>query len=270
MLKLWPIAFITFKEGIRNKAVYGVMLLSLFLLSTNFFMAGIVIKDMGKITVDLALSSVSLAGFLIVFFVSINLMAKDLDRRTIYTILSRPVSRARYMVGKFLGMVLLLAVLLLLVSIAALLSILVFKLYFQTGSERFTWSTIMLSLFFILLSYVVLTALAFLFSSFASTSFTTLILTLISYLIGQSLEEMRTLIGISQKGLTSIPAITKDIFAAAYYLFPNLSLFDLKLQAAHGLYIPWSYALWTTAYGVIYACLALAFAALIFKRREFA
>lgn len=269
MNKLWPIALVTFKEGVRNRSVYGIFLLALFLLCANFFTTGMALKDTGKITIDIALSSVSLAGLLLVLFVGINLIAKDMDRRTIFMILSRPISRSQYLIGKFLGVAMLIAATLLMLSVMAMLSIIVFKLQLPDGNQPFSWTSISVSLFFIMLSYILLSALSFLFSSFASTSFITLLLTVVSYLIGISLEEIRTLIGASKTGIAEVPELTSHVVQIVSYLLPNLSLFDVKLQAAHGLPIEGRYIVWTTLYGIVYVCLTTAIAALIFRKKEF-
>src|SRR6266571_3348474 len=105
MKPLFPIAAITFKEGIRNRAIYGISIIALLMLVVNFLISQMIMREVGKVAVDIALSTVSFSGLLLVFFVGINLMAKDLDRKTIYMVLARPISRTQYMDGKFLGMV---------------------------------------------------------------------------------------------------------------------------------------------------------------------
>ncbi len=109
MSPLWPIALITFKEGTRNRAFYGISLIAFLMMGAAFFISGMVMRDVGKVAVDMALSTVSFAGLLLVLFVGIDLMAKDLDKRTIYMVLARPISRQQYIVGKFLGISLLIA-----------------------------------------------------------------------------------------------------------------------------------------------------------------
>ena len=120
MTVLWPIAMITFKEGIRNRAIYGISLFALLLLVANLLVSGMMFQSAGKAAVDIALSAVSFSGLLLVLFVGINLIAKDLDRRTIYMVLARPISRAQYIIGKFFGMVLLIAFAMVVLSVLAM------------------------------------------------------------------------------------------------------------------------------------------------------
>jgi Cu-processing system permease protein len=269
MNQLWPIAATTFKEGIRNRAMYGISLLALLLLVANFLVSGMIMQEVGKVAVDMALSTVSFAGLLLVLFIGITLLAKDLDRKTIYMVLARPISRSQYIVGKFLGMVLLIVVAMLFLGCFALVSILMVKLAYPGYFPRFSWLLVCLSLSFTTMSLILVSALSFLFASFASTSFISLMLTIISYLIGNSLNEVKALVEAPQIGGAETSPVIVKVVQAAYYLFPNLSFFDIKTQAAHGLAVSCSYILWTVSYGVVYASLAIALACFVFSKREF-
>ncbi|HWR71660.1 MAG TPA: ABC transporter permease [Nitrospirota bacterium] len=270
MTTLWPIALITFKEGIRNKALYGISLLVLLLLAANFFISGMIMQEVGKVAVDMALSTVSFSGLLLVLFVGINLMAKDLDKRTIYMVLSRPISRSQYIIGKFFGMTLLIVTTIAFLSVFAVLSLLVLKGMYPNYFDRFSLPLVLQALFFTTFMLVLLSALSFLFASFTSTSFITLVLTVISYIIGQSLTDVKTIVEAPQAVGIKVSPLTVKLVQAAYYLFPNLSFFDIKTQAAHGLSIPLSSAAWIVLYGLIYTALSITLAALIFRKKEFA
>jgi Cu-processing system permease protein len=270
MTVLWPIAFITFKEGIRNRALYGIMLFALLLLIAIFLISDMVMQEVGKVAVDMALSAVSLSGLLLVLFVGINLMAKDLDKRTIYMVLSRPISRSQYIVGKFLGMVLLLVTTIAVLSVFAVLSIIMIKLMYPGYFDNFSLPLIFQALIFTTLMLVLLSATSFLFASFTSTSFITLVLTVIVYIIGQSLTDVKALVEAPQTVGIKVSSITVKAVQAAYYIFPNLSFFDIKTQAAHGISIPISSSIWTVLYGLIYTSLCITIAALVFRKKEFA
>jgi len=270
MTSLWPIAFITFKEGIRNRAIYGITLFALLLFGATALVATMVPREVGKVSVDMALSTISFSGLLIVLFVGINLMAKDLDKRTIYTVLARSVSRPQYIVGKFLGMVLLITVTTLSLSVMAMAATFILKMTHAEFFTRFSWSMIALSVFLTTLMLILLSAVSFLFASFTSTSFITLVLTIITYIIGQSISGVKALIESPPQALGfTVSPVTMKLVQAAYYLFPNLSLFNIKLQAAHDLPVATSYVVWTVLYGVVYICLAITLAALIFRKKEF-
>lgn len=267
MTILWPVALITLKEGMRNRAFYGITIIALMLSIANFLICGMIPQEVGKVAVDIALSTVSFSGLLLVLFVGINLMAKDLDKRTIYTVLSRPISRSQYIIGKFVGMVLLIVAAVFCVSIIAMLSVLMIKMSYPGYFPRFSWSLVLLALAFITLSLVLLSALSF-FASFTSSSFVTLVLTMISYIIGQSLTEVKALVESSATASIHPSAVIVKLVQTAYYLFPNLSFFDIKIQAAHALPLSSSYIFWCTTYGLVYTVLIVWAAALIFRKRE--
>ncbi len=270
MTALWPIALITFKEGIRNRAIYGITLFALMLFGATALAATMIPREVGKVSIDMALSTISFTGLLIVLFVGINLMAKDLDKRTIYTVLSRPISRSQYIVGKFFGMVLLIAVTMGILSLLALGAIALLKIAIASYFTRFSWSLIVLSVFLTILMLILLSAVSFLFSSFTSSSFITLVLTIITYIIGQSLSGVKALVESppQELGFTVSP-VTMKMVQAAYYIFPNLSLFDIKLQASHTLSVSSSFVIWTVVYGIVYIALSITLAALIFRKKEF-
>lgn len=269
MTTLWPIAYITFKEGIRNRAMYGISIVALLLLVANFLLSGMIMQDVGKVAVDMALSTVSFSGLLLVLFVGINLMAKDLDKRTIYMVLSRPISRSQYIMGKFFGMALLILATVIILSIFACISIFLVKITYPNYFARFSWPLVFLALGFITLTLLMLSSLSFLFSSFTSTSFIALVLTVISYVIGQSLSDVKALVEAPQIVGIQVSSATVKIVQAAYYLFPNLSILDIKTQAAHGLAVSPSFIFWALTYGIIYTSLIITLAAVIFRKREF-
>lgn len=269
MSGLWAVTVVTFREGIRNRAFYGISLIAMLLLAANLVVAGLVPQGVGKVAVDIALSTVSFAGLLVVLFIGINLVAKDLDRKTIYMVLSRPISRQGYIVGKFFGTAALVVAAVAVVGLFAAASIIITKLSFPTYFPRFAWDGVVLAIGYSALSLVLLTAVSLLFASFASNSFITLVLTVIVYVIGHSLSDVKALLeGGTQVAVDAAGPMVK-VVQAAYYLFPNLSLFDLKMQAAHALPIPAAYLGWVALYGFGYSAFVLALAALVFSRREF-
>lgn len=266
---IWPIAVITFKEGIRNRAIYGISIFALLLLGANLLISGMIMQEVGKVAVDMALSTISFTGLLLVLFVGINLMAKDLDKKTIYMVLSRPISRPQYIIGKFLGVILLILTTISILSIFAIISLFMVKLSYPGYFPRFSWPMVLLAISFITIALILLSALTFLFASFSSTSFITLVLTVVSYIIGQSITDVKALVEAPQTVGIKVSSVTVKVVQAAYYIFPNLSIFDVKLQAAHGLPISWSYVFWAVSYGVVYTCLTIILAGIIFRRREF-
>jgi ABC-type transport system involved in multi-copper enzyme maturation permease subunit len=270
MKPLLSLAVITFKEGIRSRAMYGISLLALILMIVNVLISSMMMQDVGKVAVDMALSTVSFVGLLLVLFVGINLVAKDLERKTIYMVLARPISRSQYIWGKFMGIAALIVISVVILGLFAIASIVFLKGSYPEFFTRFSWLVLLLSLSFTTMSLIIVSAMSFLFASFSSTSFISLVLTIVSYLIGSSSSEVKALLEIPHDiGDRSSPIILYGV-KVAYYVFPNLSLFDIKTQAAHGLAISASYVFWTFSYGVAYCLIILLLASFIFNKREFA
>ncbi len=270
MRSLWPIALITFKEGIRNRAIYGISMFAFLLFGATALVATMIPREVGKVSVDMALSTISFTGLLIVLFVGINLMSKDLDKRTIYTVLSRPISRSQYILGKFLGMLLLITATTIILSLMAMADLAILKMTHSEFFTRFSWSKIALSVALTILMLILLSSVSFLFASFTSSSFITLVMTIITYIIGLSTSGVKALVESPSSVLgLGVSPVTLKLVQAAYYLFPNLSLFNIKLQAAHDLPVSTSYVAWTVFYGVIYISLSITLAALVFRKKEF-
>jgi Cu-processing system permease protein len=269
MNPIWPIAVITFKEGTRNRAFYGISIIALLLMLAAFLLSGMIMRDVGKVAVDMALSTVSFAGLLLVLFVGIDLMAKDLDKRTIYMVLARPISRQQYIFGKFIGIALLILTTVFILSLFGEMSIVLIKWANPNYFPRFAWGPVFLAEAFIALSLMIISALSVLFASFSSSSFITLVLTILSYLIGQSTNSVKAIVDAPGSAGITVSPVTVKLVQAAYYTFPNLSLFDLKTRAAHGLSVPVTYLFWTLLYGIVYICLVTLFASIIFKKKEF-
>jgi len=104
---LRAIAWITFLEGLRNKSVYGITLLAGLMMAFSVALSGMIMRDVGKVATDFALSTATFAALLVVLFVGITILARDMERKTIYLALSRAVPRSRYLLGRYAGLCLL-------------------------------------------------------------------------------------------------------------------------------------------------------------------
>ena len=135
--------------------------------------------------------------------------------------------------------------------------------------QRFSWLMFALAIIFIVVMLIMLLSLSFFFASFTSTSFIALVLTIICYLIGNSLTDVKALVESPQSaGIDPSPIVVK-VVQVAFYLFPNLSFFDIKTQAAHGLAMSPAHVCWILTYGIVYTAIVMAGSCAIFCRREF-
>ena len=270
MKSVFALAAITFKEGIRNRSLFGIALLALFLFGLNITVAGFFMRDIGKVTVDMNLSALSFAGLLLVFFVGINLMAKDIDRKTIHLVLSKPISRAQYIWGKYLGIQFFLSASLALLFVFSCMTVALLLSLYPNYFVGFSWYQFIVACFFVLVKFSVLTAIVVFFSSITTSSLITLIFSLGSYIAGVTIEEvvfyLKSEFAAQEKIISESLRNFIDIIS---YLLPNFSVFDFTLEAAHGLAISADRVLLSLSYGAIYVCILLLLASFIFSRREF-
>ena len=267
MKNIWLLAQITWKEGVRNRVLLGILLFAVVLCVVNLVFTNMFTHDLGKVAVDVGLSVVSIAGLAIIFFMGINLLAKDLDNRTIYMVLSRPISRWQYVIGKFFGLGLLLLISVIILGLFASGSV---KLAMLSAPNYippdFSWLTFLIALFYILLSLLIITSMALLLASVTSSSFLAMLMTACSYFIGQNVEIVRKMY--CQAGNSSGNETLRHLVEAISWIFPNLAAFDLKTTAAYGLPLEMFELLWTGLYGISYIGLILTITIFSFQHRE--
>jgi len=270
MRSIFALASITFKEGIRNRSLFGIALLALLVFGLNITVAGFFMRDIGKVTVDMNLSALSFAGLLLVFFVGVNLMAKDIDKKTIQLVLSKPISRTQYIWGKYLGIQFFVSVSLLLLFVCSYMTVGLLLNLYPGYFIGFSWLNFIIAYFFILVRFSVLTAIVVFFSSITSSSLITLIFSLSSYVAGVTIEEvvfyLKSDFAAQEKIISGSLQTFINIIS---YLIPNFKVFDFSLEAAHGLAISGQRIFLSLGYGAVYITILLILASFIFSRREF-
>lgn len=270
MNRILALAVISFREGIRNRSVYGVALFALFMLGLNIAVAGFFMREVGKVTVDMNLSALSFAGLLLVFFVGLNLMAKDIDKKTIHLVLSKPISRVEYIWGKYLGIMLFVAVSMGLLLVFSSATVFLLESMYAKYFGGFQWSIFFIACLFIYLKVAVVSAIVIFFSTITTSSFVTLVFSICSYIVGETIEEvvffLKTSVAAEELVLSDL---FLDVIQVVSYLAPNFSVFDFKLEAAHGLAVETSRCLLAGGYGLIYISILLLLGSMIFRRREF-
>lgn len=272
MNNIIAISLISYKEGLRHRVLYGVVVFALLLMASSILFSGLFMRDISKIILDLCLSAVNVGGLLIPFFLAVNLLAKDIERRTIFTILARPISRRQYIIGKYFGIVLLTGTVMAVLSGVTFLAVWMGKIvYGEVFFTTFSAGAVLTGIALSFLGLMVLNALVVLWCSITTSAFIATLLTLFSYLIGQTIDDVVRFLAVEihTTGI-EISNTVRYAVKAAQYLFPNLSAFDVKLQAAHGIMIPLTEIAFLSLYGAAYICTVLAVSLLIFNRRDFA
>lgn len=256
-MKIIPIALNTFRESARDRALYNLMVFVLLLIIASVVMGRIAVGQEVKIVIDLGLSAMTVFGVLMSIFLGIGLVSKEIENGAIANILSKPVRRTEFILGKYFGLCLTLFVSTVVMA-AAITGALI---YAQGGSDAAQWR-LWPAAWLIFLELTIMTAVALLFSCFSSPALSALFALLI-FLIGRWSPDLKLF------AETSNSAAVRAVSRALYHLLPNLANFNYINETAHGEVAPWRMIAGNTVYAVCYIAAALAAAALIFNRRNF-
>jgi ABC-type transport system involved in multi-copper enzyme maturation permease subunit len=257
---LWRMSAIArnaFREAVRDRVLYNLVLFVLLLTAASIFIGELSGGQERKVIVDLGLSAMLLFGMFIAIFVGVGLVYKEIERRTIYAVFSKPVGRGEFLVGKYLGLCLTLLVNVLVMGVGVSLAL----LYISRGWDPLI-PTIWPAVLLIYLELMLLTAVALLFSSFSSPALSAL-LTFLTFVIGHFSADLKALA--ASMGSTG----ARWFFTGLYYLLPNLANYSFITPAAHGRPPDAAFVFATALYALVYITVILAAATLIFSRRNF-
>src|SRR6267154_353556 len=256
MSRVGIVALNTFREAVRDRVLYNLVFFALVMIAASILVGQISIDIESMVIVTLGLTAISVIGLLIAVFIGVGLVSKEMDKRTLYALLAKPVRRWEFLLGKFEGLVLTLAV----NTAAMALGLLLAMLYVKHSLER-SDATVLVAVYFILLKLALVVALALLFSCY-TTPLLAILFTAGLYVSGLFVEEMRT-----YRSETMTPAV-RAILRWLSYVLPNFQNFDVMASAAHGRSIPGALILQNTAYAALYCTVLLASASVIFSRRN--
>jgi len=265
--QLWSFVVIAFKSGIRDRVLQAILGVGVLLLISIPVVAVFSMRQVLALAVSYSLSVVSLLGLLLTVFLAAGVLSRDLERRTIYTVCSLPLSRSVYLVGRFLGFALLLLFALAILSGLTAIAIFILDLAYPPDVP-FSWWNFCLALWFQYWIFVIVGAFIIALSAFATSTFLPLALSVAVYFASFSTEAVKYY---TESGLGRVQTapIIRWLAHVAYWLLPNFSAFDLKAQAIYSLPLD-QRALWLTQlYGVGYLAVLLVLATMIFSRREF-
>ena len=262
------IAIVTYKQGLRLKAFAGVLVMTLLLFVFSGAISNLAIGDIFKVTQDVCLAGLSFLGLFIAIFLSTQLISSDIEKKTIHLVLSKPIARWHYIIGKFTGFCLLTLASTLLIFMVLLGVLFYFRNnlpVYHTGDIHLLKYLVFFAAFELKLFLII--AIGIFFSSFASTGLISLFFTFVTYLVGSNLQNVKFILE-SNLG-KSISTSVKIMFDISYWLVPNLSLLDMKDTAVHNLTVEPSFFCLSMTYGILYTVGLLLVTCFIFNRREF-
>jgi ABC-type transport system involved in multi-copper enzyme maturation permease subunit len=263
MRRVLAIAGNTYRENIRDKVLYNLILFALIMILSSLALGKLTLGNEEKVIVDLGLSSISIFGMLIAIFIGISLVYKELEKRTVYALLAKPVHRYEWILGKYLGLLFTLLVNLAIMTVGLALAMLYTG---RIGAGAYV--RLLPAVFLIFLSLALITALALLFSTFSTPALSALF-TFFLWIIGHFGKDLQSF------GELTKSASIRELCKILYYVIPNLSNF--QIMDSRGILQSTDYfqpidpvaIVLATIYCVVYCTLLISLAVSIFMRRDF-
>jgi ABC-type transport system involved in multi-copper enzyme maturation permease subunit len=253
MRNIWIVAKNTFKLEVREKIMYAIIVFAILYMLSSLFLADLVLKELPMVK-SFALSGVYFFNAILAIFLGTTSFFKDIDRKVVYFVLSKPVSRAQFLLGKFFGLCLVLLVTTLIFMVAYLGVV----AYEGGGFD-------MMGILAIAMQYLeMMLFLAFaLFVSTFSTSLISIVYTSAVFFAGHVVSQL-----VADAQAVHIVGIKFRFVQALYYIFPNLEKFDIRDFAVHNVSMPLTSALLAVVYAAVYITLLLAAGIWIFDKKE--
>lgn len=253
--RVWTIAHHVFREGLRDRIIYLLPVYALAILGISPLLRDVALGAEQKILLDLGIAAMQFLGLVVAIFIGTNLIAKEIDKRTIFILMAKPLRRSELIVGKQLGLSVLLSLVLVLMGLSY-----VAVLWLQGVNAP--WAALLVAMGFIWIEWVVVVAAALLFGTFTTPILATLY-TIAFYSVGHLSRSILEL------GRVTRSEAVGRLSEALYLILPDLDRLNLKNDAVYGSLPPAS-ELWEHGfYGLIYAMLLLSLSILIFERRQF-
>lgn len=253
-MKTVAVAFNTFREAIRDRILYSLLVFALAMIGGSLVLSTLSVGGEVKIIKDLGLAAIGLVGTLIAVFIGVGLVHKEIERRTLYVIITKPIRRAEFVLGKFLGLAITLAV-----NVAIMAACL---LLLASAMEARLTSELLVPIGMAFLKLMVVTAIAILFSTFSSPTLSAIFT--LALVVGGSLAKDLKLFAASFGG-----PFTQAAVSVVYLVLPNLAALDLGGAVVHGGPIPAAAVGLAAAYGIAYVAALLVGAIWIFQYRDF-
>ncbi len=255
MNRIWAIAMNTYREAIRDRVLFSLLFFGAVVLVASLVVREITIGDQEKVVRGVAQGAISLFSSIIAMFLGIGLVRKELERKTIFTIASKPISRWMFLLGKYLGLLFTLAV-----NILLMLALYVLLMLLDQGLPH---SDLLAFTVLLFVELMLLTAWATLFSTYSGPT-TATAFTLSVFVIGHLADDIWLF------GQQADHEWIRKLSEILYWLLPNFEIFNVQPQTVHELPIALGYVLSATGYGLGYTAAVLALAVFIFQKRDFA
>ncbi len=247
----------TFKEAVRDRVFLGLLLFAVFVSGITLLAGQMSFGIDSGVLINSSLLAMTLIGVGVAVFFGAQLVLKEIERRTIYTLLAHPVARSEFVLGKYVGLLLTLG---LNCFFMALLLWAALSLQIR-GFHPGEW-VVLTAIYFLFLELSLLTAWTLLFSSFA-TPVMAVVFSLAIFAVGSFTEDLRALARAGHAGLPRTLAL------ATCYLLPDFSVFNISSRAAHFITVPARMIWLNSAYALLYSGFLLLMTIVVLEHREF-
>jgi ABC-type transport system involved in multi-copper enzyme maturation permease subunit len=267
MKAIAAIAINVFRESVRDKVLYNLVAFAILLIGASYVLGQLTAGQDVKIIKDLGLAATSIFGLFIAVFIGIGLVSKEVERKSVYSLLPKPIHRYQLIIGKYAGLALTLMVNMAIMTIA-LYGVLLYMAWGIDPAVQRAWDApaldpaLLKAIVLILVGLLLVTAIALFFSTF-STPLLSAALTFAFYVAGQFSVDLRNFDQVVDS--KTVAFLARGI----YWVLPNLAQFDIKSQVVHGQPVPGTYLVLTMAYAVLYITMLLVVAAFVFSKRDF-
>lgn len=255
-MKIWAIALNTFREAIRNKVLYSVVFFAAFVVAVSALFGSVTIGSTARVVKDFGLFSLSFFGAVTTVLCGISLLQKELKQKTIYNIISKPVERWQFIVGKFFGLVLTSGVIISLMG----LGVIAFSALFEDHIDPLLFQ----GLLFALLESVIVAAVTIFFSSIVVTTALTGLFAFSTYLAGRSISYLTFFLTKGENYNPTLAAVVRVLD----YILPDLNVFNHADTLIYGQSVSTAVLVNSVVYAFSYSVVCLVLAILIFNRRE--
>lgn len=253
MTVVWSLALNTFREAVRDRVLHSIVFFAVITLGASLLLKDLTLGDQDKIVRSIAEGGIDLFASLIAMFLGISLIWKELDKKTIYTILSKPMPRWQFVIGKYVGLLATVGVeVFLLMGLYVLLML---------GQQDFPSLVFFVSMEMLMVELMLLTAWTTLFSTYSAPT-TASAFTISIFVIGHLADDLWLL------GSKSDSVLLEQMVHGLYWVLPNFELLSIRELSVHERTVPWDQVFAATGYGIAYSIVVLLMAVALFQRKD--
>ena len=256
------IAINAFREAIRDKILYNLVIFAVVVIAASILLGRLTIGQDQRVIKDIGLAAMSLFGVLIATFVGTSLVHKEIHKKTIYTIISKPIHRYEFILGKYCGLLVTTFVNLVIMTVVLFTVLVLHRLLLSHSAPVIGYISLLKAVLLIFLELMLVTSIAILFSTITTPTLS-IFFTLGAYVAGHITVDLKEL------GEASGSGLLKGLTSFLYYVLPNLDNFNIRAKMVRDIHVSGTFIFYIIAYGILYMAAVLIVSILSMERKEF-